>query len=151
MAKAETQTVVIISYNTVRGFCNGWHGGTKLFIHANKDGQRGWASGQGNDDYERAQSVMAGLRHDFYGALQIPVNNVKQYYIYAGLYAMKTALEMAEQIKAKTDGAPVTVVACGCKWGEKKQILNGTSIPMVECSCGGEKYLGQLAQDILDA
>jgi len=92
---------------------------------------------------------MGSLSHNFYGKLEIPVENVKQFYIYAGSNAMQDALDMARRIKMMTKNTPVSVVACDCKWAEKKEILADTDIPLLMCECGGQSFLGDLAEKIL--
>ena len=80
------KTTVIISYNEVTGFKPGWHGERRLFVCANKDGAWGANTGCGGNDIERAASVMASISHGFYGKLEVPVEVVDCFYIYAGLY-----------------------------------------------------------------
>jgi len=138
---------VIISYNPVEGFNSGWHGNGKLFICAS---DAGWGAkvGQGKNNYEKASSVMHQISHQYYDG-QVPIENVNHYYIYAGLYAFKSAISLAKELKQKSS-APVSVVACSCKLSEKKELLSDQQIPLINCECGGKSYLGKLAHKILN-
>jgi hypothetical protein len=158
MAKASTSALltavtkviasVIISYNRVDGFAPGWHGDGRLFIHANGDGEWGSDTGYGKNDEQRARSVMGSLSHGFYGRLEVPIENVDVFYIYAGLNAFKEAIFMALNLK-KVQNARVVVVACDCDWDQKQEMLRGTGIELQECWCGGQEKLGMIAKQIL--
>ena len=145
------KTIVLISYNAVNGFQTGWHGDKHLFVHANGDGGWGCDTGSGRNKEERAQSVMGSLSHQFYGKLTVPVKDVDEFFIYAGLHAMRSALAMAKSLKELSNGVKVTVVACDCRWGEKERILRGSGIELLQCGCGGQNKMGDIAQKVLGA
>jgi len=140
------KTTVLISYNQIDGYGNGWHGDGKVFVHANADSRWGSENGSGSSDRERASSVMGSLRHNFYGSLSVPVKDVDVFYIYAGLNAMESALGMARQLKEMVPEAKVAVVACDCDWGQKQQILRGSGIELLSCGCGGQSKMGRIAE-----
>jgi len=147
----QVKTTVLISYNAVANFQSGWHGNKRLFVHANSDGWWAGDTGSGRNNHERAQSVMGSLSHQFYGKFEVPVKNVDEFFIYAGLNAMESALNMALRLKELSRGAKVTVVACSCNWSEKERILLGSGIELLPCSCGGQDKMGDIAQKILAA
>ncbi len=137
------KTTVFISYNPVDGFCSGWHADDKVFVCANDSGP-GAAVGEGKNDEARAGSVMHKLSGQYNGV--VPVERVKRYYVYAGLYAFRQAIGMAKSLAARSS-APVTVVSCDCEPKEKCELLYGTSIDLVSCECGGRETMGRLAAE----
>ena len=141
-------TTVIISYNNVKGFTSGWHGGDKLFICANDQG-RGSASGSTGTEQQRAGSTMHRISHQYYDG-EVPVNNVTQYIVYAGLNALHGAIDMAIGLWQHAPDVPILVVACSCDWTEKTQRLEGTGIGLQQCECGGSKTLAAFARAALD-
>lgn len=144
----KVKTTVLVSYNAVEGFSSGWRGDGRLFIHANDDGEWGSGTGRGGNDMDRATSVMRSLEHNFYRELKVPVQDVDEFFLYAGLNAMKAALELALHLK-KLTGAGVTVVACSCDWDEKGRILRGSGVPLMKCLCGGQDKMADIARKVL--
>lgn len=138
---------VFISYNPVEGFTSGWHG--KVFICANDAGY-GRNTGKGRDGYQRAKSVMHKLSGKYYHG-SVPVEDVRQYIVYAGLCAFDGAISMAKTLRSLAKGVPVTVAACGCDWTEKQQLLQGTDIQLISVECTGSYALGKMAQDAMGA
>ncbi len=143
MANSKPRTIVLISYNRVDGFSSGWHARRKVFVCANGEG-RGASTGEGKDKYARAGSVMHNISGQYYNGA-VPVERVKHYYIYAGLYAMEQAIGIAKSLRSK-NGSPVTVVACSCDTGKKENLLADTGISIKWCECGGESTMGRIAE-----
>ena len=137
------ETTVLISYNPIHGFQSGWHEGNRLFVCANDSGYA-TSTGEGADDFARAANVMHSISGQYYQG-EVPVNNVKRYFIYAGLYAFKQALAIAKSFRS-CNNAPVTVVACKCQGREKEDILSGTGIDIVWSECSGQATMGRLAK-----
>lgn len=147
--KMKDKTTVVISYNPVKGFNSGWHEGkdVQVFICANDDGW-GCDTGKGDDDYERAGSVMHDLGHEYYDG-KVPVEGVQEYFVYSGLYAFRQAISMAEELKQKS-GAQTSVVACSCRWDKKENMLDRAEIPLIKCECGGRVFLGKMVREMLN-
>ncbi len=143
----EKGTVVLISYNSVAGHRSGWHGKDRLFVCANDQGQ-GANIGEGCNDKQRAGSVMHSISNRFYRG-SVPVESVERFYVYAGLNAFEGAISMAKSLQNRALGAPITVVACGCDMGQKRNLLRGTSIDMISCECGGRETLGDIARQAI--
>lgn len=142
------KTTVFISYNQVNGFRSGWHSAARVFVCANDNG-RGTGTGKGEDERARAGSVMHQISGQYYRGA-VPADQVGRYYIYAGLYAMGQAIDIARSLKTQ-NRAPVTVVACDCDRAVKANLLRGTGIDIVWCECGGERTMGRLAEAVLEA
>lgn len=147
--KKKRPTSVIISYNPVDGYNSGWHESAKarVFVCANDQGY-GSETGKGDTDYERAGSVMHDLGHDYYDG-KVPVKDVREYIVYSGLYAFRSAISMARMLKQESNVA-VTIVACSCEWPEKKQMVAKAIIPLVRCECGGREFLGRKVDELLN-
>lgn len=144
--KKDAKITVLISYNEVKGFSSGWHANKRLYVCAN-DAGRGRDTGKGNSDEEKAGSVMHDISGSYYHG-NVPVKKIERYYVYAGLNAMDQALSMAESLR-RTSSAPVTVVACHCRSGEKERLLSGNGIDIIWSECGGKDTMGELAKEIL--
>lgn len=142
--KPKAKTLVLISYNPVNGFASGWHGNRKLFVCASDNG-RGRDVGDGQNEKERAGSVMHKISGDFYKG-SVPVENVREFVVYAGLNALEGAIYMAKGLKEKAPSVPVTVAACRCDWDKKKNLLAGTDIRIISCECSGRDTLGNFAK-----
>lgn len=142
----EEGIMVLISYNPVAGFRSGWHKNNRLFVCAN-DAGNGADNGEGRDNKQRAGSVMHSISGRFYRG-SVPVEGVKQFYVYAGLNALEGAISMAKGLQSNAPGAPITVAACSCDWEKKRQLLSGTDIRIVECECGGRETLGRIASQV---
>ncbi|MBT6930509.1 MAG: hypothetical protein HN986_06735 [Candidatus Marinimicrobia bacterium] len=142
------KTLVLISYNQVSGFQSGWHGKNRVYICANDQG-RGYDTGSGKTDKERAGSVMHKISGDYYKG-SVPVDNVEQFIVYAGLNALRSAIFMAKDLSEQAPGIPVIVAACDCKWREKRELLAGTNIRLEECECGGKHTMGRFARSGLE-
>lgn len=140
-------TTVVISYNDVAGFPSGWHGNQKLFVCANDAGMAS-RTGEGKSDQRRAGSVMHRISGTFYRG-SVPVENVQRFFVYAGLNALEGAVAMAKGIWVKHPNAKITVVSCHCDRGRKRALLEGTSIDMISCECGGQHTLGRIAREAL--
>lgn len=143
LANSKPRTTVLISYNPVNGFSSGWHARRKVFVCAN-DAGRGADTGNGENDRQRAGSVMHKLSGQFYRGT-VPVERVKHYYIYAGLNAFEQAIGIAKSLRTQNQ-SPVTVVACNCETSEKRELLEGTGINIKWCECGGRHTLGRIAE-----
>jgi len=146
--KKERPISVIISYNQVEGYKNGWHESAKarVFVCANDNG-RGCDTGKGDTDYERAGSVMHELGHDYYDG-KVPIEDVREYIVYAGFFAFRSAISMARMLKEKSSAA-VTIVACLCDWPAKERMVSGAPIALVRCECGGRGFLGTRVDELL--
>lgn len=142
--KPKAKTLVLISYNPVNGFPSGWHSDRKLFVCANDNG-RGASVGDGKNEKEKAGSVMHKISGNFYNG-SVPVENVREFVVYAGLNALEGAIYMAKGLKEKASSVPVTVAACSCDWDKKKNLLADTGIRIISCECGGRNTLGNLAK-----
>ena len=138
------ETTVVISYNSVSGFKSGWHGGKRLFVCAN-DAGRGFLTGIGDTDEQRAANAMHRISGQFYNGA-VPVECVKHYYIYAGLTAFTQALSIAKSLMTQSD-APVTVVACDCQIGEKQSLIRNLGVKILRCECSGSATLGRLSRE----
>lgn len=147
MARGVTGTTVLISYNPVNGFRSGWYARRRVFVCASDKGF-GSDIGGGKNDYERAGSVMHKLSGEYYRG-SVPVERVKHYFIYAGLYAMDQAIGIAKSLKSQSSNAPVTVVACSCDSSKKRALLDGTGIDITWCECGGHKTMGSIAESVI--
>jgi len=147
--KKKRPIFVIISYNPVRGYNSGWHESAKarVFVCANDNG-RGCDTGKGDTDYERAGSVMHDLGHDYYNG-KVPVKDVKEYIVYSGLYAFRSAIDMARMLKQESN-ALVTIVACSCEWPEKERMVAKVNIPLIRCECSGRGFLGERVGELLN-
>jgi CheY-like chemotaxis protein len=141
------KTVVLISYNSVKGFDSGWHGEDRVYVCANDQG-RARVTGNGRTDKERAGSVMHKISNNYYHG-SVPVENVKQYIVYSGLNALDSAIYMAKDLSKQAPDVPVTVAACGCSWGRKEDLLRGTNISLEGCECGGASAMGRFAQNAM--
>lgn len=138
------RSVVLISYNPVNGFRSGWHADGRVYVCASDNGF-GCNVGEGSNDHARAGSVMHKLSGQYYKGT-VPVERVKHYYIYAGLYAMDQAISIAKSLRSQNE-APVTVVACDCESRQKKNLLSGTGIDINWCECGGHRTMGRIAAE----
>lgn len=141
------KTLVLISYNPVNGFESGWHGSGKLFVCASDNGA-GACIGDGADNKQRAGSVMHKISGSFHFG-SVPVENVKQFIVYAGLSAFEGAIYMAQSLKKSAPGVPITIIACSCYWDRKVKLLRDTDIGIEKCECGGESTLGRLAKQAI--
>ena len=139
----KSKTTVLISYNPISGFSSGWHARKRIFVCASDTGF-GQDVGNGKDNYSRAGSVMHRISGQFYRG-SVPTERIKRYYVYAGLAAMRQAINMAKSLRSESQ-APVTVVACDCNAREKRDLLEGTGIDIMWCECGGHKTLGRIAE-----
>lgn len=146
MANSKPRTTVLISYNPVSGFSSGWHARKKIFVCASDVGF-GANVGDGKDKYSKAGSVMHQISGQFYRG-SVPVDRVKRYYVYAGLNAMRQAINMAISLRSESQ-APVTVIACDCDAREKRNLLEGTGIDIKWCECGGNKTMGRIAEQAI--
>jgi|SRR3989344_3167677 len=140
-------TTVIISYNDVSGFLSGWHGDQRLFICANDAGMAS-QTGEGSTDRQRAGCVMHRICGTFYRG-SVPVENVQQFFVYAGLNAFEGAIAMAKDLWKKCPTAKVTVVSCHCDSNQKQRLLRDTGVGMIPCVCGGHSKLGEIAREAL--
>ena len=137
------KTTVLISYNPVGSFRSGWHADNRVFVCANDAGY-GRITGDGRNGDQKAGSVMHHISGQFYHG-SVPVNEVKRYYVYAGLHAMEQAISMARNLRSQAQ-APVTLVACNCDANEKRNLLMGTDITIEWCECGGKSTMGRIAE-----
>ncbi|OGF25085.1 hypothetical protein A2303_05685 [Candidatus Falkowbacteria bacterium RIFOXYB2_FULL_47_14] len=143
MRKNNDRTTVLISYNRVEGFESGWHGQKRLFVCAN-DAGRGSNTGEGWSDNERAGSVMHSISGQYYHGA-VPVKSVKEYFVYAGLYAFEQAIHIARSLR-KASGKPTTLVACHCRSAQKVDMLRLTGIRIIWSECGGSRTMGELGK-----
>ncbi|MBI4992014.1 MAG: hypothetical protein HZB99_02245 [Candidatus Harrisonbacteria bacterium] len=102
-------------------------------------------SNKGMED-ARAKKVMQNLSGK---AKEIVLlRNIKFVIIYAGLHAFKSAIELAKSVKKQNKNTRILVVSCPCDWHDKEQLLEGTSINIMGCECGGRLTMGMIAKDI---
>lgn len=88
----------------------------------------------------RAQRVMDGI-----AALAEKISaGAGLVVIYAGLHAFEQAVALAKQIRSK--GIGVAILSCSCRIGEKRSLLKGTDIQLLDCECSGEDTMGMLAK-----
>lgn len=140
-------TTVFISYNNIEGYPSGWHKENRVFICANDNG-KGAMTGDGQGPENRAGSVMHNISGQFYHG-SVPVEQIKEYVVYAGINAMHQAIAMAKDLKARVSDIPVIVVSCKCKQDEKKKLLKGLDINVLPCECGGHKTMSRMVTDLL--
>jgi len=147
MKKPVAKTLVLISYNPINGFESGWHGDGKLFVCASDKGA-GAVVGDGSDNKQRASSVMHRISGRFYFG-SVPVENVGQFIVYAGLNAFEGAIDMAKGLKERAPSATVTIAACSCDWEKKEELLRSTDIRLEQCECSGKDTLGRFAKQAI--
>jgi hypothetical protein len=132
---ADRRATVVITYNSVRDFPAGTYEGKSgpVIIHSH-DNTSTW--------YDEAEGKLGSIMHGIFG--RVTPEDVKQVYIYAGLYAKNGALRAAERLAGEI--GKLTLVACDCDAGEKKAIANRLKAPVIWSECGGRRTLAEIVR-----
>ena len=131
-------TTLVLTYNNVRGYPSGTYKGKSqnVVIHS-----------QDKRYYKQSAQKLSELLHSMYG--KVKMNSVKDVVVYAGLNALNGALSVATNLAH--DSKNVRLIACDCNYSEKKRFAENRSIGIEFCECGGEKTLGKIVNELLEA
>jgi len=134
-SKTDKRATVVITYNSVRDFPAGtYEGKSGPVIVYSHDNTRTWD--------EEAESKLGQIMHGIFG--RITPEDIKQVYMYVGLYAKDGALRAAEGL-AKDIGK-LTLVACDCESGEKQATADRLGAPIIWSECGGRRTLAEIVR-----
>jgi hypothetical protein len=132
----DKRATVVITYNSVKDFPAGtYEGKNGPVIVYSHDNTSTW------DD--EAESKLGQIMHGVFG--RISPEDVKQVYLYVGLYAKNGALRAAERLSK--DVGKLTLVACDCDSQEKQGKAKKLGVPLIWSECGGRRKLSEIVRE----
>jgi hypothetical protein len=133
------KATLVITYNSVEGYPAGtYRGGNGPVVIHSHENTRTWGE-------EAAEGKLGQILHGIYG--RISPEDVKQIYLYVGLYAKAGALRAARRIAG--DGNKLTLMACDCDAREKSTFARELGVPILWSECGGRRALRRIVQEAL--
>ncbi len=133
------KATLVITYNSVEGYPTGTYNGKNgpVVVHSNGN-TKTWGR-------EEAEGKLGQIMHGLYG--KVDQDDVKQIYLYVGLYAKHGALSAASNMAG--NGKKLTLVACGCDRSEKSHTAERIGAPIIWSECGGRHTLNKIVSEEL--
>jgi len=139
--KTVKKKALLVSYNPVGDFTIGRFEGKHVNILSGNHYHN--CIGSEKRRVRDAEEELGALVH---GLKTKDLDSVDQIIAYVGKCGFDRAVKVIERFV--NEGRKVTMVACDCNWSAKQHIASRLGIPLVECSCGGESKMGEIAERI---
>ncbi|MBU0727672.1 hypothetical protein KKA95_03230 [Patescibacteria group bacterium] len=141
------KAVVIMTYNSVKGFPAGIHSEGRVVVYSwNRHAHRG-----------DTPAIAKQLTDQFYDDFDLRRDGelFEHVFVYTGINAIDESIQTAQSIahdwKTGDDETKVTMVGCECDYNRKSRIAhNNYQVDLIKCGCGGESVLGKIAQQIIE-
>ncbi len=129
--------IMLVTYNAIPGIPIGRHFLGDVVVYSGDYGRDTFMREifVPNEVVEQAINAAEKKLAEIKKALEVDVQDITEAYIYVGVGALKGAIELIRNLKAK--GKIVRMVACSCEIETKRQLARELGINWIESECGG--------------